>query len=154
MTWLTQTAEGSTEFDRVLGLCPAAAERSSELWDEIYDSAADPIILELCRLRIGMLHGSKWDLAHRAEAAVAAGLAENQIDALPAYPTSPLFTDQQRRCLAFAEQYAMDVHGLTDDDFAGVADTMTAAEMTAFTFALGMFDGMARFRALLDVAAD
>lgn len=154
MTWLPTTTAGETELDSVLGLRPAAAARSAELWDEIYRSAADPVLLELCRLRIAMLHGSRWDLAHRESIAVAAGLREAQVEALPAYPSSSEFTDQHRRCLGFAEQYAMDVHGLIDEDFAAVADTMTLPEMTAFTFALGMFDGMARFRAILDIEPD
>lgn len=155
MSWLTETAAGDTDSDRVLGLLPHVAKRKAELWDRIWsEGTVDPVLLELCRLRIAMLHDSAADLAERSAAAVAAGLTEDQVAALGSYAAAPEFTEQQRRCLAFAEQYTMDVHGISDADFAAVAGTMSAAEMTAFTFALGMFDGLTRFRAILGVEPD
>jgi alkylhydroperoxidase family enzyme len=151
MTWLTNLPDGGDQHAQALAVLPNVAQRYQQLSERIWQSSADAALLELCRIRIAALHCFHWDSALRS--AAAAHVTEAQIAALPDYSSSPLFTEQQRRCLEFAEQYVMDVHGITDDDFHRVAETMTPAEMTAFTFALGIFDGMARFSAILGINA-
>jgi alkylhydroperoxidase family enzyme len=158
MTWLTRTAasiDPDADGSRAaLGLRPEFLARYDALTARIWAAGGpDPRLLELCRLRIAQLHDSPYDLAVRHRPAVDAGLTEDAVAALRDYPTSPLFGEHDRRALAFTEQYVMDVHGITDAQFAEVAAGMTDAQMTAFTFALGIFDGLTRFRAVLGVRA-
>ena len=80
--------------------------------------AVDPVLLELCRLRVAMLLGCTSELSTRTPAAVAAGLDERTVAQLASWPTSPRFDPRSRACLAFTEQFVIDVasldHGLTD----------------------------------------
>ena len=69
----------------------------------------------------------------------------------PTTSTSPLFTEHQRHCLAYAEQYVIDVHGITDADAAAVKQESSDDQYVAFTVALGLFDGLGRMRLALGV---
>ena len=46
------------------------------------------------------------------------------VAALSSWPTSDLFTDTDRACLAFAEQFVIDVASLSDDQAAAVSDRL------------------------------
>ncbi len=116
-------------------------------------AAVDPVVLELCRLRIATLHGDAQQRGLRTESALAAGLTEDKIAALADHHRSPAFTDHERACLAYAEQFVIDVHGLTDADADRVKDGMTDADFVAFTVALGLLDGVGRMRLALDLQA-
>ena len=151
MTWLAETAPAGTAFGEVLALRPELAALYDHYMTEIW-AAGDPVVLELCRLRIAAIIGDADQQRLRHDSAVAAGLSEQQVAALAAHDRSPLFTDHQRACLAYAEQYVVDVHGLTDADAAAVKRGMGDPEFVAFTIALGMFDGVARMRLALGVA--
>jgi AhpD family alkylhydroperoxidase len=116
-------ASSSAVIDRVLAGHPdvagelAAAEAAA--WD-----ANDPVLMELCRLRIAMLLGCEAELAARTEAATAAGLDEATVAELASWPTSPRFDGRARACLAFCEQFVIDVASLDDDLAFAVAEEL------------------------------
>jgi alkylhydroperoxidase family enzyme len=153
MSWLPP-ADGRTPLDRVFGHCPEIYARyrdfAGRLW---WSRPADPILLELCRLRIAQLLGCDAELAVRYAPARAAGLDEGKIAALPTWPTHPAYSSCERACLGFAEQFVVDPHGISDDAAAAVTAHLSAPEMVTFTEALAVFDGFMRFRLLLGVGA-
>jgi alkylhydroperoxidase family enzyme len=98
----------------------------------------DPALLELVRLRTAHLIGNRAG----TEARSAAGVPEDKIGDLAAYPTSPRFTAADREGLAFAEQFVFDVSGTTPESLealAGIhgrdslADVVTAVYIVEFT---------------------
>ncbi len=153
--WLPAAAPGATAFDRVFGLRPdlLADYRafSSLFWTR---PAVDPVILELCRLRVAQLLGCEAELRLRYQPARAAGLDEAKIARLAGWPTAATFSDAERSCLAYAEQFVLDVHGITDAQAAEVTAHLTAAGLVALTEALALFEGFARFRLMLGVAPE
>ena len=68
--------------------------------------ATDPELLELCRLRMAML------LDHRPTMTVT---AVKRLSAVADWPRSDQFTSVERACLAFTEQYTIDVAQVSDD---------------------------------------
>lgn len=109
--------------------------------------AVDPVLLELCRLRIATL------LDCRSEADVrtaAAGLDEAMIAELPAWPSSPRFDARQRACLAFCEQFVIDVAGMPDDLALAVVDHLGEAGARTFTAALLVVEQRQRLALALD----
>ena len=76
-------------------------------------AVVDPVVLELCRLRLAQLFGDAAESARRTPAAVAAGLDESMVRELPAWPRSPRFGPRERACLAFCEQFFVDVANVT-----------------------------------------
>jgi alkylhydroperoxidase family enzyme len=96
----------------------------------------DPITLEFCRLRMAMLLGSADELTYRTPRAVAAGLDEAQVGELADWPRSPRFTATQRACLAFCEQFVIDVANLDDATAAAVRSPLGDGDFVTFVHAL------------------
>jgi alkylhydroperoxidase family enzyme len=140
------------ELRRSPGALDALATGAAELqvlYDELWDAGVDPVTLELCRLRMATLIGSVTDMALREPRAVAAGLVEETVEDLPAWPTSERFTDAQRSAIGFAEQYVIDAHGFTDADMAAMHEHYTDPQLATLTTACATFDALARVRTVL-----
>lgn len=143
-------AEGVTPLDRALGLRPELHELFGEYYAQLWsDHLVDAVVLELCRIRIAQLQGATHQQSLRYEGAVAAGLTEAKVAELPRYYASERYSEHERHCISYAEKYVIDVHSLTDDDAEAVKRGMTDAEFVAFTVALGLLDGIGRFRLVL-----
>lgn len=141
---------GDANMDELLAGLPVVNDRLRELHDELWtSSAADPVTLELCRLRMAQLIGSQADLAVRYAPARAEGLDESRIESLGDWPVSDLFDERDRAALNFAEKYVIDPHSVTDDDCARLSEHFSPEELAALTTGLALFDGLARFRVAL-----
>jgi hypothetical protein len=128
MTWLTEEAEGASPLDRVFGLRPNAYARFSELIDALPAGGVDEVTLDACRARIDALLRFEPD------------------------PTSALdLSDAQRAAVGYAEQYALDPHGLRDSDFDALHEYFTDAQLATLTLAVAMYDALARFSVALEV---
>jgi alkylhydroperoxidase family enzyme len=151
MSWL-DTVPADTQLEAVLRTDAPLFDRfrdfAARIWSE---GLVDPVVLELCRLRIATLHNCRAELVLRYEPAIAAGLDEAKIAALPQYSTSERFTEHERACVALAEQFAMDAHLITDDDFARAAADCSPAEMSALVTSIAFFDGSIRIRLMLGI---
>ncbi len=152
-SWLGAEALGTTPLQRLLALRPELQPRVNDYLPTAW-AASDPVVLELCRLRIAALHGDRAQQRLRHDTAVAAGLTEQQVAALPRHHDSPLFTHHQRRCVAYAEQYVVDVHSLTDAQAEAIRAETGDDGFVAFTVALGLFDGLGRMRLALGLDDD
>jgi alkylhydroperoxidase family enzyme len=128
MTWLTEEAEGASPLDRVFGLRPNAYARFSELLDALPAGGVDEVTLDACRARLDALLRFEPD------------------------PTSALdLSDAQRAAVGYAEQYALDPHGLRDSDFDALHAHFTDAQLATLTLAVAMYDALARFSVALEV---
>ena len=151
MTWLAKTAEGEG-LDAIYGLAPEAYARHQELVAHIWQPGLiDPVVLELCRLRIAQIVRCERELATRTPAAAAAGLDEAKIAELPQWPSSPSYSDAERAAIAFAEMYVIDPGSVTDAQCAEVTARFTPPEVAVLTTAIAVFDAMARFQVALAV---
>jgi alkylhydroperoxidase family enzyme len=137
-------------FERVVNHRPeyAVALRAVEdaLWAQ---DAVDPIVLELCRLRIAQLLGSSDELARRTPTAIAAGLDEATVSELRQWPTSERFDARLRTCLGYAEQVLLDAQGVSDEQAAAVIAAMGDGGLLVLTYACGFFETNARARIVL-----
>lgn len=136
----------------VLALRPDLATEHARLLDAIWQHA-DPVLLELCRLRMAKLMGAAAALAERSPEAVAAGLDDHLVDRLPAWPTDPTFTDAHRTALAFTEQFVVDHHGITDDHVSALHSALGPEGVVVLTTALGVWDNQHRLDNALGVVA-
>ena len=142
-TWLADLPPGDTDWDRVAALFPAAFEAVADLQRAAWASF-DPVVLELARLRTAQLLGFEAGLAVRSEAARGAGLQEDKISALADWPTSALFSDAERACLALTEQFVMDANGVTDELVAALLEHYSAADCHSFVNAVSAFETFQR----------
>ena len=96
----------------------------------------DPALLELVRLRIAQLLGHSAGLLIRSPAARRAGLTEDKIRELAAYPTSPYFSAFEAQALEFAEQLTIDASGTTQEDLDALASGVGIDELRNFVTAV------------------
>jgi hypothetical protein len=128
VTWLREEAAGATALDRVFGLRPNAYTTFEALLDALPDGGVDAATLDACRARIDALLRFESD------------------------PTSALDLDEaQRAAVGYAEQYALDPHGLRDSDFDALHAYFTDAQLATLTLAVAMYDALARFSVALEV---
>ena len=132
-------------LDAVLSDRPALAGQLAELERAAW-SAVDPVLLELCRVRIAMLLGCADEARARSEEAIAAGLEEAVLADLSLWPTSPRFGARERACLAFCEQFVIDVAGLDDDLAFAVSEHLGSQGLADFTAALLVVEQRQRLR--------
>ncbi len=151
MTWLAETTDGPTPLNEVFGLLPVADERFAELYAGLWSSGCDPMVLELCRLRIATVLGCAAELAVRYRAAIDAGLTDELVAALPRWYDDELLAGAPRAAVSFAEQYVIDPHGLTDDHFIELKQWFDEPALATLPLAAAMFDALTRFRLALDV---
>ncbi|MGE3619193.1 MAG: carboxymuconolactone decarboxylase family protein [Acidimicrobiia bacterium] len=131
---VTEGRSTAAVIDEVLAGQPEVAARLATAHEAAW-ATVDPVLLELCRLRIAQLLGDEGEAAARTPAAVAAGLDEATVAELRSWPSSPRFGPRERACLALCEQSVVDVagidRGLTDAVAAelgvqGLADLVSA----------------------------
>ncbi len=143
MTHMKTTADGATALDRVWNTRPQFhAVFMSDYRRSI--ARVDPVLLELCRLRMATLFGCSLDRSLRLKAARVAGLSEDRIAALENYDKSVLFTERERVCIGFAEQFALASYAISDDDVARVQQVLAPEEFIYFVKALSVIDQFQR----------
>jgi alkylhydroperoxidase family enzyme len=137
-------------FDDLFALRPALHARYREFLDLLWSRRlVDPVLLELCRLRVAQLLGCEPAFGERHPVAVAAGLAEEKVRALARWRDEPVFQPLERAALVFAEEFVLAPHDVTDGDVAALVTHLTPPEVVALAEALAFFDGFTRFRTML-----
>lgn len=140
-------AEPADRLQAALDLRPELGELFNDYYGQLWaDSVVDPVLLELCRLRIATLLGDRRQQMLRDRSAIDAGLTEEKVADLSRYPTSPLYSDRERACLDYAEHHVMDVHSITDADAERVKAHLTDEDFVGFTVAIGLLEGVGRLR--------
>ena len=142
-TWLDQLPAGDTDWDRFAASWPVPFVTLADVvvaaWDE-----TDPVLLELCRLRMARLLAYPAEEARRTERARAAGLDDAKVADLSSWPTSPSFDPRERACLTLAEQFVLDANGVTDEQVADLTSHLGPEGCYAFVQALSVVETFQR----------
>ena len=121
---------------------------------QLIDESVDPVIVELCRLRIAGLVGARGQLTLRRPKAAAAGLTEDKIAALAQWPESPLFSAAERACLALAEQFCIGAFTVTDADVSAVLEHLDAHQCYALVNGIWVIEALARMSVVMGIEPD
>jgi alkylhydroperoxidase family enzyme len=154
-SWIPDRGVGDTEFARVFGLranlFAGFGDFYARLWDPV---VLDPVVLELCRLRVAQLLGCEAELAVRSAPAVSGGLGEDAVAELRSWPRAARFDDTTRACLGFAEQFVIDPAGISGADRARVRAAVGWPRLVGLAQGVATFDGFDRFRLVLGIGPD
>ena len=118
------------------------------------DDSVDPVIVELCRLRIATLIGADALRSLRRPKAIASGLTEEKISALASWPTSPLFSTAERACIALAEQFCMGAFTVSDADVSAVLEHLSPDECYALVNGVWVIEALSRMMVVMGVDPD
>lgn len=150
MSWLPGIADGPGALTSAFALRPdlAAAWRdfTTLFWER---ELVPPALLELCRLRLGRLHGAELPDLCDAMRAARAARDPARAAAIDRWWESPAFDPTEQACLRFAEQFALDPKEIDDADAAAVVAALGDAGTVAFVEALAILDGFSRFARLV-----
>lgn len=138
MSWITGQAASR---DDLLDLCPGLAEKHRAVADAIWDGPVPVKTLEYCRLRMARILRAEVALAEPSPA----GVDPEAIVALAAWPSDPRFDDIDRACIALAEQYVIDIHGVTDSMIDHLTGLVGPDGVVTLTTALAMWELTHRF---------
>ena len=92
---------------------------------------ADPVLLDLCRLRIAMLLGCHSELE-----VLNSDLDSDKIASLSQWATSGLFSEREKSCLRFTEEFIVDVSQIPDSSAFAVRDHLGEEGFVNFVNAL------------------
>jgi alkylhydroperoxidase family enzyme len=143
-TWAPQTDDGATVLDRVINHRPGYADAMRAVDAAIWSQRAlDLGVLELCRLRIAQLLGAPHSVDDvRSEARPY--VTDEQITRLSRWPDDPVFSADQRACLAHAEQMLIDATGVDDGSAATVMAAVGHDGFVVLSYACGFFETTTR----------
>ena len=98
----------------------------------------EPEVLALVHLRIAQLLRNDAEFERVPKGAPQ--ISSEKMAALSQWPTSPLFSDLERACLGFTEQFVMDVAGVSEELRDSVGEYLDPAELGGFVTALYLLD--------------
>jgi alkylhydroperoxidase family enzyme len=139
---LLDQSTSTTDVDPLLQFAPEASTVIARLMTNLW-GVTDPELLELVQARISQL--LRNESVRQGDGVPSARLA-----ALPQWPTSPLFSDADRAVLGFAEQFIMDVAGVSAEQRSSLGQHLDPAELGGFVMALYLLDYGQRTQMALD----
>jgi len=111
-------------------LAPSLGALLAETW-----ATNDPVLLDLCRVRLGQLVGRDLPPMHAPVEKVAA---------LRRWPTDPAFTEAERALLDFCESYAIDARTVTDAQTERLHEHFDEPTLAALTMGIAVHDALVR----------
>ena len=127
---------------------PAAGEALGAFHTAVW-AALDPVLLELCRRRIAMLHGDTAEVQRHVPGSGAVAIPLAKLTDLGRWPDSSAFTEAERTCLAFTELFVASVASITRQDVDDVVRQLGDADTYGLVHALLAFDQQQRLRLAL-----
>lgn len=79
------------------------------------------------------------------------GLDVHRLEDIDEYPTSPLFSDDERAAIAYAEAITTDPHTVTDEQVAELRSRFGDAGVVELTYQIGLENMRARMNAALGI---
>ena len=133
---MTQTPELLDGF-----LTYANALRSSPL---------DPRLRELAILTVGHATKSRYEIAHHQSHGLKAGLTQAQLEAVPDFETSPLYSTEEKAVMSFAKESTLKVD-VSRETWNRAAAFLGEPEMIALVLVVGWYNSGVRIMAGLDI---
>lgn len=138
---MADDAATSQVLQQVLADRPDVHRHLGDAWAAAPE-AVDSRLLALCSARVAMLLGGPDDDAFP--------LDPHTRSQLPGWPTADAFDDADRACLAFTEQFVIDVASLDDATANAVVEHLGAAGFGNFVNALLVAEQRQRLRLIWD----
>ena len=107
-----------------------------------YEANTPRALRELIILRTAQLTGSEYEWAHHRVMAAAAGVPEEKVVALAAWPASDRFDGRERAALRCVDE--MHEIALSDEAFAALEDSVGAAETVELVMLAAFYQAVAR----------
>ena len=108
---------------------------------------------ELMILRTTQLKEGEYEFAHHKRIGLTCGLTEAQIDSLPSWRRTSVFSERQRAILGYAEKMVQ-AADVDDATFAAMQRLFSSQEIIELTMTSGFYVGIAQFSRALRIEMD
>ena len=130
---------------RTLAHSPGIAEGWLHLFTEIRQRAKlDGASRELAIMRVAVINGADYEYKAHAPFALKEGMSQAQIDALPAWTVSEVYTPKMRAVLAYTDSMTREIH-VPEAIFAAVRAHFDERETVELTATIGGYNLVSRF---------
>jgi hypothetical protein len=128
------------DLPKIRELAPSVHSRLVEANACVWETV-DPVLLELARIRIGML------LDPDNDATTTSGIVSpEKLEALRSWEDSPALSGLERACLAVVDQFIFYVADIDDALIGGLLEYLDPGEVFCFVQALNFLDATERLR--------
>ena len=117
-------------FDEVLGERAGVKKELANIHDLAWD-VVDKELLSMCKLRVAMILGCDEEVESAKQY-----LDPSKADAITQWSTSNIFTDREKSCLRFSEEFIIDVSSIPDDSASAVNEYLGEEGFVTFVNAL------------------
>jgi AhpD family alkylhydroperoxidase len=125
---------------------PQARRAMVGLGAAVQESALEPELLELVRMRASQLNGCAYCLDMHSKDARARGESEQRLYVLGAWREAPFYSDRERAALAWCEALTLLPQSAAPDDvYEQLAGAFGEEEIVALTLAVVAMNGWNRF---------
>ncbi len=130
---------------KTLAHSPGVCEGWLHLFTELRQrSKLDGLSRELAIMRVAVVNGADYEFAQHVPFALREGMTQEQIDALPAWTISEVFTPKMRAVLAYTDSMTREIH-VPDAIFKAVRQHFDDREMVELTATVGGYNLVSRF---------
>jgi alkylhydroperoxidase family enzyme len=144
MSWMPVADPTLPPYEAWLAHRPELRELYKRFYGALWDEGLLPRrLLELCRLRVAMMHDCEAEQAVRDPES---GVTDDDVEALGHWWRDERFTPAERAVLTIADKMPFSHHDITDEEYAAVREHLTEPETVALTVALALFDANCRLR--------
>jgi alkylhydroperoxidase family enzyme len=99
----------------------------------------DPKLRELGQMRAGFACGSQFVFSQHCKAARDVGLAEEKIEALPAWATADVYSPLERAVLAYTDEMVLQQGRVQDATFEALKAELSDEEILELTYVTGLY---------------
>ena len=117
-------------FDEVLGERAAVKKELANIHDLAWD-VVDKELLSLCKLRVAMILGCDEEASSAKQY-----LDPSKVDAITQWSSSNIFSDREKSCLRFSEEFIIDVSSIPDTSASAVNKQLGEEGFVTFVNAL------------------
>jgi alkylhydroperoxidase family enzyme len=133
---------------------PEIATGMGALSNAVYNHSTLPTSeREAARYTIALINDCQVCRATRAKRGADEGIEEGFYGEVPAWRTSTVLTERERRAAEFAERFALDHQAMDDEFWARIRSVFTDEEIADLTMSCGAWLGMGRAMAVVGVRA-
>ena len=140
----------------VFALVPDLLDQVTRSFAALYSPARrlDPRLRELAVARAGWAAGSQFVFSPHCKTGRDAGLTEEQVQAIPSWPTADCFSPVQRAVLAYTDALVLGGGRVTDEGFAALQTGLADEEILELTYAISLYDMQATISRALRLEFD
>ena len=103
------------------------------------DRELSPRLREIALTRTGFAAGSQFVFSQHCKAARRVGVTDDQLAAIPAWPTTDAFADDERAVLAYTDELVLADGRVQDATFAAISEHLSEPEIIELTYAVASY---------------